>query len=129
MISIIEKEGSVENFDFAVKLYKDGHRCGYVRIPENHPLYNQDYSKIDVECHGGLTFSKLITIENSFLPKGFWIGFDCQHCFDLPDVESVKKVWGKYEENDYWGWGDGEVRSLDYVESECRGIINQIKTM
>src|SRR6056297_2972202 len=45
---------------------------GYIVIPPLHPWYNKHYDSIDVQVHGGLTFS-----ENMY---GCWIiGFDTNH--------------------------------------------------
>lgn len=45
---------------------------GYVRVPEGHPWHGLDYDDIDVEVHGGLTYS-----------DGEWIGFDTLHGWDI----------------------------------------------
>lgn len=50
--------------------------CGYVCVPKGHPWHGVHYDQIDVDVHGGLTFSELT--EN-----GFWIiGFDWGHLRD-----------------------------------------------
>ena len=36
---------------------------GYVLIPEGHPLHGTHYNNINVDVHGGLTFSELVTEE------------------------------------------------------------------
>lgn len=63
------------------------HRCGYVRIPENHKLYNVHYSEFSdtddfpfVENMGGITFSRK-------MHDGYWIGFDCGHGWQSSDPE------------------------------------------
>lgn len=60
---------------YAIKeAYFGGHLCGYVKIPENHYLYDKEIK--DIECHGGLSF---ISEEN----EEKWIGFDCAHSGDI----------------------------------------------
>lgn len=60
--------------------------CGYVLVPEGHPLFRRNYFDIEREfgdrpyVHGGLTFS-------DWLPElgeeaGWALGFDMGHCFD-----------------------------------------------
>jgi hypothetical protein len=66
------------------------HRCGYVRIPPSHVDYNKEHDNIvDVNIHGGLTFSQLEDcIEED--GQGYWVGFDCNHSQDAmfdPDVD------------------------------------------
>jgi hypothetical protein len=41
------------------KLLEHGWGNGYVLIPHNHPFYKKHYDSIDVNVHGGLTFSEL----------------------------------------------------------------------
>lgn len=40
-----------------------GHFNGYVALCEGHPDYGKDYDDIDVEVHGGLTFSQEVEYE------------------------------------------------------------------
>lgn len=60
---------------------------GYVIIPEGHPFYGKDYDDIDVNVHGGLTFSefgyKLDWEEIKPEDKRSWVvGFDTAHWGD-----------------------------------------------
>lgn len=62
------------------------HRCGYVEVPENHPMYGKDYGEAPWDWHdavnGGLTFSDSV--------DGKWmVGFDCGHCGDAPDISLI----------------------------------------
>ena len=31
--------------------------CGYVGVPQAHPWFGKEYDTVDLDCHGGLTFS------------------------------------------------------------------------
>jgi hypothetical protein len=62
---------------------------GYVLIPKGHPLHSKHYDHIDVDVHGGLTFSTEVTEEMAEewgLDKedvGMWcVGFDTAHTGD-----------------------------------------------
>ena len=59
-----------------------GHLCGYVLIPEGHPLHATtvigDYDTPDVDVHGGLTWAG--PLEDR---EGVWLGFDCAHYTDV----------------------------------------------
>lgn len=57
------------------------HRCGYVRVPPNHPDFGKDYDSVDVDVHGGLTFGQLEPCEHED-GQGYWYGFDCAHYDD-----------------------------------------------
>lgn len=56
--------------------------CGYVRVPEGHPLHGKSAGRADerVDAYGGVTFAGTIDGE------GWWIGFDTAHIGDIdPD--------------------------------------------
>ena len=66
-----------------------GYGNGYIGLPNTHPWYEKDYNDIDVNIHGGLTFSepadKLDWKEIKPKHKGGWVvGFDCMHYGDTP---------------------------------------------
>lgn len=47
--------------------------CGYVNLPKEHKFHSVHYNDIDIDCHGGVTFSAME-------PDGTWtIGFDMMH--------------------------------------------------
>lgn len=80
-----------------------GHRCGYIKIPKDHPFYDQDYDFCNqfVDCHGGLTYAaKYICGEDC--DDGEWLGFDCSHCDDKPDIEASKKYFPGAHSNDWY---------------------------
>jgi len=72
-----------------------GHRCGYVKLPEDHPWYGKHYDDIDVRIHGGLTFAGELACGCSELDSGFWIGFDCAHCYDMLDPDEMSPEYLK----------------------------------
>jgi hypothetical protein len=78
---------------------------GYVVLPEGHKFNGVFYDNIDVDVHGGLTFSKYASkyINSAFEKRGsnikiskkdYTIGFDCNHYQD-----NVYKCNQKYVEN------------------------------
>jgi hypothetical protein len=55
--------------------YMGGWGNGYVAVPLEHPWYGLDCDEIDVDIHGGLTFSEEI--------DNYWVfGFDTNHYGD-----------------------------------------------
>jgi hypothetical protein len=151
----VEGGGSYKDYEYLIVLNKSGHRCGYVAIPNDHkysrsPKENNElingktyasyhYENLDIDCHGGLTFmgpdhDLKFLVETKC--KDIWIGFDCGHYLDLADVEAFKKYFGQkeYEDkksfftiiNHYDKRGSGIVRAYDYVEKECKSIIDQL---
>lgn len=130
MKTAVEKSGSINGYDYLVLFYKDGHRCGYVRVPDWHPFHSNYHGDIPVCCHGGLTFSAQVSKEEKGFSTGFWIGFDCAHGSDGRDFNRARELFGSSSQIDmmekHFGVGLGTVRSLDYVEGQCAYIIDQL---
>lgn len=103
-----------------------GALCGYVGVPEGHPLHGKDYDDAgDIDVHGGLTFA------NSCSPKAkedrgichkpapgepdhvWWLGFDCAHSGDVCPSLDRADCYGEY-------------RDIPYVEAECRKLAKQL---
>lgn len=79
---------------------------GYVDLPKDHKFYGLCYDKIDVDVHGGLTYSQ---------QKGeFWrIGFDCGHSGDFIPMFSDLA-----DEKNF--------KDLDFVKSELKNLVEQL---
>lgn len=111
---------------FVVFQERGGWRCGYVRIPEDHVLCEMDYDDVNVNCHGGLTFSgKLKDI------SGWLIGFDCAHFGDGYDFEKLKlymkpEDYAIYEKLNIPLWSGAHIWTTEEVEEECKSMIDQI---
>lgn len=155
-----------------------GHRCGYVRVPEDHewttlidedalaryeqyakdgltlngetyfpsiyatPERREHLARMDVwerriSVHGGVTFHQHMTSEEweqtveggDGIPDGLWIGFDCGHAWDNRDPEILNSFGPEHAK--YFGplltnLPGGEIRTLDYVVSECENMADQI---
>lgn len=148
--------GSHQGYDYVVWTNPMGFRCGYVRVPEDHPAYGKPYDEIPISVHGGLTFSDLIEDPEEraqkFPKAGYWIGFDCGHCFDLPDPDEMDldtiRAWKAAEKamkpfedmlneifsGEEWKFSDYKepekrIRNDRYVESQCRNVIGQLQEM
>lgn len=131
-----------------VLIAHESHRCGYVMVPKDHPLFGFDYGDncpalaeahkkalegevgkrgiIDIFCHDGVTPTPSIV-------------------FDVHGGLTFAGGGGKYPaESDGWWFGfdaahsgdgsmsphrmfnDGPVRSLSYMEQECENLAEQI---
>lgn len=82
------------------------HLCGYVQVPETHPLYKQHYDAFEVSVHGGLTYGR----EADAPLSGYWLGFDCAHSEDLSPRF----------------FSSGTYRTVLYVRDECERLIDQL---
>jgi hypothetical protein len=64
------------------------HWCGYVGLPPGHPDYGKHYDDVEVDVHGGLTYSErcdglVCHRSDDEAPALWWLGFDCAHWQDL----------------------------------------------
>ena len=82
-----------------------GYANGYVAVPKDHPYYGKDYDDIEINIHGGLTFSNsgsyiLKEWENIEMIEGTsrdlensWVfGFDTCHCGDNLNIWPIEAV-------------------------------------
>lgn len=131
-------EFEYEGYECEIRRNGVGALCGYVKLPKEHPRYEKDYDGINVDVHGGLTYSEL---END----KWVIGFDCAHSgdiapsceksleearkeFPLPDHikelnDNVKKAYPNYS------FLHPTYKNIEYVKSECMSLVDQIKDM
>lgn len=66
-------------YQATVKIMPQGHRCGYVTLPDGHPCVGKGYNDLAIQVHCGLTYG-----------DGATFGFDCAHYCDKPDRDQVK---------------------------------------
>jgi hypothetical protein len=115
---IIKKEGDSHQWNYIAKngieiecLIKRNSSlalCGYVVITSDNELFGLDYdsiySKVNIDVHGGLTYSDR--------GEGGWvIGFDCAHAGDLCPA---------------FQYFDGIYRTKEYVISECEKLAEDV---
>jgi hypothetical protein len=102
---------TLSGFSAAVVLNnKLQHRCGYVGIDKENPLYEIDYNELEnyIFVHGGLTYSGYL----DFLQKDLWyFGYDCGHSMDKNIINP-----------------NGIERTLNYCVDECENLANQLKS-
>lgn len=169
---IVESEFEYKEYRCVTTFTDMGHRCGYVGVPEGHPLYGKQInSQLKVtltelcndeemgqvgkrgvwtllglpdneddqvnigsyfSVHGGITYAD--GGKNSHHPIGsdyWWLGFDCGHYGDCPDYDLLEKLWGdniivRHRIQDRDIYEEYEVRTLEYVQQECRNLVDQI---
>lgn len=125
---------------------RSGVWCGYVGVGPNHPWYATAYNQytdeenynpvIAAHAHGGLTFSdfcmtgpngeeltedhpdflSLVCHTGGLHEKVWWLGFDCNHAYDLAPA------WIRYDERPILG---DVYRDLPYVRSEIESLAAQ----
>ena len=136
LYSYTEISFKYKGYNCAVVAHHHGHRCGYVCLPKTSRFYNVDYSKIDVDVHGGLTYgSESYSHPIATKEHVYWIGFDCAHLYDSPDEEILRKFGELNDEPEYYREVlrsgsyhryDSSVKSQYYVECEIKSMVDQI---
>ena len=126
--AVVEKQFEYKGHDCICIFSIRGIRCGYVSVSDKEKPYD-DY---DIDCHGGLTFDG--ELPDYYKPKAdYYIGFDCGHWCDGVDYDqAVKYDLIQQSEADYnkklFSYLSGHpVRDLDYVEANCRSIVDQLE--
>mgnify|MGYP000897041619 CR=1 FL=1 len=71
----------------------------YLGIPIDHTFVRKDYNNIELDCHGGLTFSNEGDGINR--PEGlWWYGWDYAHAGDKAFYEESFRISNRIEWND-----------------------------
>ena len=122
-------------------LFQMGYRCGYIKIPKDHPLCVDDYEYINefVTCHGGLMYAAY-GLNGEECNDGVWIGFGCYHFDDAVDLEALEKYcpeeFNKYSREwweDYantWPSCDYQtIKTLDFCKDQLKSLAEQLETI
>lgn len=126
----VEANETIDGYE-TLRYQYGGHRNGYVKVPDDHPLhgvdYCDDYKKWSgLEVHGGLTFSGTYT-DNDEFSDGFWIGFDCHHLGDARNENKIcpleLKAHLRFPE-----FNVGIIRSAQYVDENILSMVNFLKS-
>lgn len=139
----VEGGGVHKGYEYLIVLTPMGHRCGYVAINDNHALYKEesyDSKKIsELKMHWGCTFYGKQFTDSACNDK--WIGFDCAHSGDRPDTQATKESFPGLHEKRLEGlkiqdemylhpcFVDHTIKTKEYVEEQCKSIIDQLTTM
>ena len=111
--------------------------CGYVAVPEDHTAFDASYHDVEVEVHGGLTYSSRCQEENRehgicHTPRPgdpdnvYWLGFDCGHAFDFsPGMAAHERKLNAGHSY----FQDGVYRDISYLRQECRNLALQLSKM
>ncbi len=99
--------------------------CGYVGVPEGHPLHGANPYEPDVDVHGGLNYGSPCTEDVCHVPgpgeaaNVHWLGFDCAHALRdlIPQMPAGLR-----------GLLPGAVyRDLSYVVDEVEALAEQLE--
>lgn len=120
-LCVVLDKGTYKGYKYAIVSYGT-HPCCYVFIPKGHRFYKQSYEKIDIDCHGGLTFSSNDLIFNPIENNNDWvIGWDYAHYDDY---------MGYYEFDclkDCESFSHSKKWTTEELLDEVKSVINQIR--
>lgn len=130
--AIVEKQFEYKGHDCICIFTRRGFRCGYVSVNDN-----KDFFEYDIDCHCGLSFGAS-HLNEDYNPKDtIYIGFDCGHICDGHNYSTALK-YGLINEKQYNNLVEMDmflttflqpVRSLEYVENECKKIVDQLEVL
>lgn len=116
-----------------------GALCGYVGVPPGHPLHGRVNVAVDVEVHGGLTYSAACQEDGTeasgicHVPEDgrphdvWWFGFDCGHFMDYPPAIAARDCElfadSPLTTRELW---PGSYKTLDYVMAEVLDLAAQL---
>ena len=110
---------------------RHGNLCGYVGVDATHPCYRVDYSEVDVEVHGGLSYAALRpTGADGGLHTLWWFGFDCGHWRDIaPGLDALlreRHLDPLDIPDDGPEWMRRRYRPIGYVRDEVTQLARQL---
>lgn len=131
---VIEETFEYLGYECKIVFRDWGGRCGYIKIPKDHPFYYESYDFCNkfVDCHGGLTFAGIF-LDDEESTTGSWVGFDCCHCEDKIDIEACKEYFPDAYSNDWYAawesFNDWRVtRTKEFCEEELKRLALQLET-
>lgn len=135
--AITEKRFIYNDYVCVILMQDMCHRCGYVKIPKDHPLYLTDMNLLHevIRCYGGITYAEEFLFGQDD-EECWWIGFDCNHFMDGKDFNKAKELFKDYPENLKYikeleetysrHQFKNEPVTLEFCEETCKAIVNQI---
>ena len=128
--AVVEKQFEYKGHDCICIFTAAGYRCGYVSVDDY-----RDFTEYDIDCHCGLSFGAERLTKDFNPKKDYYIGFDCGHICDGNDYNLALK-YGLIDEKRFNELLEMQihlptflepVRSLEYVEEQCKKIVDQLE--
>lgn len=123
----IEKQAKYKGLQYTILFNKGGWRTAYIDVTSTELKYI-DYQRINIDVHGGLTYSA------SYLPyesgkiidsSKWYIGWDYAHYSDGYDFDAEEKYFGNLIHM-FKPFSYGHIYSLNDVERDCHLAIDDI---
>lgn len=97
---------------------------GYAGVKESHPYFGKSYEKVNIDCHGGLTYSHMGDDQYGLSSDYYWFGWDYAHYRDKTfyDLKEHRVLSGEH------GWTPSEIlaEGLEVIE-QFETIQNEVK--
>lgn len=78
---VVPKVDGEETFEYYI-ISQGRFPVAYIKVPEKSKYYQKNYDEIDLDVHGGLTYSRnYLAIEDKVL-QGWFLGWDYAHVGD-----------------------------------------------
>lgn len=135
----VEEKFKYKGYNCIITLSDYGWRCGYIILPNSHPLAHKELHELtDIECHGGINYSD--NTHSCFnldgIGGGWIIGFSFDHFKDEYDLQAVKQVFGEKAYREALEYmknpvaiechKDGRPVTTEIVKEEIQKVIDQI---
>lgn len=128
---MLERHSTYKGFDWFIFFTESGHRCGYIAIPKDHPLFEAPIESFEfINCHGGINFASHELVGKR-ADDEWIIGFDCGHYpMDAIDIDSYRRYFGQHEldsliTNEKFQCS-GHVWTAEEVEEDIMVVITQL---
>jgi hypothetical protein len=91
------------------------HPTAYVGIPKSHVYFGKDYDEVNINCHGGLTYSKSWILNLLDEIDVWWFGWDYAHYDDYTEFGR------RYNQNPLKKW------TTEEIKKEVMDVIKQME--
>ena len=98
------------------------HLNGYVAIPKGHKVWGKGEDVMDVDVHGGLTYSSVDKETDEWV-----LGFDCSHVDDFSPKLVLTLM--KYTDSRLEHHTQGTYRTFEWVKEEVVKLAKQLGEM
>jgi hypothetical protein len=115
---------------------RHGHYCGYVAVPESHPLYGKPHGEAaGLDFHGAINYAHACSGYVCHVPAPgmpetvWWFGGDFGHYRDISPgtnalLDEVRLPLRVRED-----WFRPKYRTIDYVRAEVDGLAQQLAAL
>ena len=125
----MEKRWTHEGTECLMRTGPMGNLNGYIGVEKGHPWWGETYWDLDVDVHGGLTYTGEERPGTWDKDGRWWLGFDTAHAGDVvPKIEEL--LADHYAEGTLGGAisdaMEGDVlRGEPYVEEQIKSLVMQ----